>query len=54
MNGMTTNWTVEVRIYHYGALKLCTWCTSESDAAGVVETWKALDGVRCEVVALSA
>jgi hypothetical protein len=50
MNGTTADHLIEVRVYQYGLLRVCEWCTSLDDAAGVVEMWKALGGVRCEIV----
>jgi hypothetical protein len=49
MRSTTTDHPVEVRVYQYGLLKLCEWCTTEKDAAGVVGMWEALGGVRCEI-----
>lgn len=40
----------EVRVYQYGLLKTCAWCTSEADAAGICAMWQSVGGVRCEIV----
>lgn len=46
--------TVEVRIYQDGRLLHRELCESDEEATAVVEKWRELDGVTCEVDDLAA
>jgi hypothetical protein len=45
--------TVEVRVYRHGELTHRQLCESVEEAAAVVDTWRELEGVECEVDDLS-